>query len=291
MSTDPNWLLSTLALSAAAIVAIIGGFLVSRVVSMNAAHSATLKRLAEVDDELRVRLGELSDVYEDRHSVSVEWFLDHHLEDVVRNLGEVEPEKLLEWTPIGSSDDEMLDVSRRIVDDVQQAIRDLDALDETAARPRSLDDARQAGVSIPTRLEKVYDEAIRQRSRGHYARYDLSGIVSGPSRDAWKVERGRQEDRIREEKRISSQVDHLRVQRERLELQRTATELPNTLYWGVAIFGYLTLVGVLIPISMMASRPVPDSLTSRRVVVGLFVSGVGALGLYLWRSIREMQEQ
>jgi hypothetical protein len=48
MATDPNWLLSTLSQSAAAVVAIVGGFLVSRVVSLSAERNGLTRRRSEV---------------------------------------------------------------------------------------------------------------------------------------------------------------------------------------------------------------------------------------------------
>jgi hypothetical protein len=45
MSTDPNWLYSTIAQSAAAIVAIIGGFITSSVISLNAEKRSLINQV------------------------------------------------------------------------------------------------------------------------------------------------------------------------------------------------------------------------------------------------------
>src|SRR4051812_44540856 len=52
-TTDPNWLMSTTAQSAAAIVAIVGGFLVSRLITANSSREALQARQRESIDRLR----------------------------------------------------------------------------------------------------------------------------------------------------------------------------------------------------------------------------------------------
>jgi hypothetical protein len=59
-TTDPNWLLSSVAQSAAALVAIIGGFLVSRLVSLAVERNRLLERQRDLANRLglqRKRLG------------------------------------------------------------------------------------------------------------------------------------------------------------------------------------------------------------------------------------------
>ena len=51
--SDPNWLLSTLAQSTAAVVAIVGGFLVSRLVQLSSEKEGLRRRGANAQDELR----------------------------------------------------------------------------------------------------------------------------------------------------------------------------------------------------------------------------------------------
>ena len=50
--TDVNWLLSALAQTAGALVAIIGGFLVSRLVGMSAQRNGLLTRLDEIGKQV-----------------------------------------------------------------------------------------------------------------------------------------------------------------------------------------------------------------------------------------------
>ena len=82
----------------------------------------------------------------------------------------------------------------------------------------------------------------------------------------------------------------LALERERDFVRTEAARVakPRGLGWAAASFGYLTMVGVIVPIVALAWRPVPSAFLSRTVLVSLFVSGLAAVGLYLIWAVRQL---
>jgi hypothetical protein len=75
---DPDWLLSSTAQSAAVLVAIVGGFLVSRLVTLSAECGAIIQRRQRQDRVRQIKQAEYNEIHADRLWVSREWFVDIH---------------------------------------------------------------------------------------------------------------------------------------------------------------------------------------------------------------------
>ena len=70
---DPDWLLSSTVQSAAVLVAIVGGFLVSRLVTLSERGAIIQQRADEHQDKLRqIKQAEYDEVHSERLSVSTE---------------------------------------------------------------------------------------------------------------------------------------------------------------------------------------------------------------------------
>ena len=75
MPTDPNWLYSTIAQSSAALVAIVGGFVLSRLLTLSAERNGSEMRLEEIGAELEPKQKELR-LLRDRR---LRWDVSDHL--------------------------------------------------------------------------------------------------------------------------------------------------------------------------------------------------------------------
>lgn len=105
---DPNWLFSTTAQSAAALVAIVGGFLVSRVLGLNTERERLLRKYRELRSRAQILGFSYQRLHEERLAVSKEWFLEAHLGKIFDSRGQVSAAELLDdRIPIGSSEEEM----------------------------------------------------------------------------------------------------------------------------------------------------------------------------------------
>ena len=75
----------------------------------------------------------------------------------------------------------------------------------------------------------------------------------------------------------------------RTEAARVAQ--PEGLWWVAGAFGFLTVVGVVVPVAGLSWRPVPSDLFARKVMVGLFMSGLAVLGVYLVWAVRRLSKR
>lgn len=64
MTTDPNWLLSTVVQSAAAFIAIVAGFIISRLLALSAEKSGLLSRIRDMELQLKLKVQNLSSLQE-----------------------------------------------------------------------------------------------------------------------------------------------------------------------------------------------------------------------------------
>lgn len=100
---DPNWLYSTIAQSAAALVAIIGGLLVSRLVALSADHGSLNRRREEASKKLAIVAARRDS---ERNSILIyaqECFVDHFLGTAVALRGELPVDD--DFLPLGTPDD------------------------------------------------------------------------------------------------------------------------------------------------------------------------------------------
>lgn len=149
-TVDPNWLLSTTAQSAAAMVAIIGGLLVSRLVTLSVERNSILQRLEDLRSRRTIKTIEYEEVRDARLAISKNWFLEAHLGDLVDNHAQTDPESLLDTITVGSSRDEMRPVAEHLVSTIRSAFETIEAIYIGSSMPSTTASAlRQDGLSIP----------------------------------------------------------------------------------------------------------------------------------------------
>ena len=96
-------------------------------------------------------------------------------------------------------------------------------------------------------------------------------------RDSFLPQIGREDQHVRDTERLRSEVGALDAQITIVKDQLADVGRPSGVKLGIAVLGYVAAVSVLLPIALLASRPISDSVTQRRVVFWFFASGIGAL--------------
>lgn len=278
VSTDPNWLLSTTAQSAAALIAIVGGFLVSRLVSLGSEKQALERRLAELQGRYGIVRGRLQDVYEDRHAVSVDWLEDLALNEMVRRDAEITVDEIIEeFTPRGATADEM----REAAEDLLAAVRRVLAIVQGTGATTELGlIGKQHGYGpLDDRDKRILKEVHDQRSSSGA----LIARVAPRIGVAPEVER--QDRRIEHEQQLDAEVRALAAEAHVVKAQLRLLSTPPRLKLAVFVLVYFAVVSVVVPLYCMTRRPVPDGPLFRLAIVLLFVSGLGALLYYVSTSI------
>lgn len=277
--TDPNWLLSTTAQSAAALVAIVGGFLVSRLVSLASDRLTLERRLDELQGHLEIESVRLEVVRESRRAVSEEWLEDLALTEIVSKMGKISVDEVLaEFVPRGATRDEM----SAAADDLIAAVNRVFAIVEaTGATNRLTMIGKKHGFGpLDERDDRILNEIRSQRGGGYLP---AASIGDG------SVEIERQERRIAQEEELTASVRALQAEEAVVKRQLRSLAAPPRLRLAVAVLVYFAIVGIVVPLFFMTKRPVPDSSEFRLTIVGLFISGLAGLLLYLGSSIGSLR--
>ena len=125
--TDPNWLLATMAQSAAALVAIAGGFLLSRVVTLSSERQGLERRVRDLEQRTQDQAKRLEDAHQRRLAVSWERLVDLAADRCARRYeerGSVSPVWLVDEygvMPGVRTRQEMLDLASRLIHTTRQA--------------------------------------------------------------------------------------------------------------------------------------------------------------------------
>jgi hypothetical protein len=294
---DPSWLLSTTAQSAAAIVAIVGGFLVSRLVSLVGEREGLLGRKQEIEARLTVLRDDLDAVTDDTLAVARDWFREEWLAKYVERRGEPFEVPVYEGEIFIGSEPENY---QPWGDELAAQVRDAFArVEEAMPRPRisaTVDELRELGVDVDGMgedlvglvAEHIADERrppgvqVAPKSR----HIDITGDIRSEFTQL----------RIAEQKRRVERRDVLRSDVRSREAEIAIVESwllnfrePEGIRLAFGVLTYFALVGVVLPLVLLAQRPVPRGPWSRGGIVAFFVTGLGAVLVTMWSAVKRLR--
>jgi hypothetical protein len=277
---DANWLLSTTAQSAAALVAIVGGLLVSRLVALATERQGLVRRLDEIDATRSIRRDVLQDVYEERHEFSVRVFERSTMDRFVEAEGQLESSEMADivegnW-PRGAQQQEVARMAVDLAERVRRAYDVVNAHNGETHPPR----LRSMGIHVPDEDERIYYAIKKRFSEGPLP---VGPLSNNPIADQ------RQDRRIEREGELSAEVRALDAEADVVKSQLRSLSKPRGLTRAVAVLTYFAIVGIVVPLGAMTRRPVPNGPVFRIVIVVLFVSGLGALLAFVLALVRELR--
>ena len=266
--TDPNWLLATMAQSAAAMVAVIGGFLVSRIITLSVERQSLDRRSRELEEKTAEVETALRRARERRRAMSWDWFVDLAANRCAQARGMMPDAELADKHPIrGVPESEMLAMACKL----NEKMRAL--LEQVASEEDPME------IEIPRGQQKIY-QAV-------FTVLEVNWYLGGQRFSEFD----RYDRLILEENRLATELAVLERERNFFEQELDRATPPKGLSWGVGVLGYLTAVGVIAPVIALAMRPVPSSAASRLVLVALFVSGLAILFAYLIYAVRQLRRK
>lgn len=284
MSADPNWLLSALAQSAAALVAIIGGFLISRVIATAAERDAIRRRLATLDSQVDARQRRLSEIDKDLNWLDALDVYYEHLDRIMTGGPEVVSD-ILRGIP---ASDVLGSLLTRMAQRAQQAIDVLRPHFVDGHPPPQLDDLRRAG-KLRDDIEDFFYEDAWQHIDVYEHRYsppleDLRVVlpsetpaVRGPTRADRRFHlEGTRDD-------VEHELNALRSERERQRAELESLVVPDEVRQGVWVLSYFALAGIMFPLTVQAVGVVNVAGWLRALLVIGFASGLALLLWFLWR--------
>lgn len=305
--TDSSALLSTCAGAGATLVAIVGGLLVSRYLTLETEALSAKKLVGSLEDKLqdaRVRAQESQynhEVFELREALTE----DDSLAAFIRAVpdGGLKADVVaadLGWEELSS---EALSEAVALfnAEAARVAAFDWDLVPHAERHDYWEDFARQHGVrpEVGEMWEFFYVEVCNERpavyQTGNFTIPMMDpaslGIVSVPEQNRRRDVRNRLID--------ARDVDRAEVRRLEVDLAAAVTareslDQPPGLVVGLLVLSFLTITSVIVPVLFLA--PAPASLTYRQgvAVVGLFVTGIVVLlayfGSHVYRLLRLSRE-
>lgn len=294
---DPNWLLSTRAQSTAAIVAIGGGFLVSRLVQLSSEKEGLRRRLESARDELKHAEKLFAAAHEYRLQNSREAFFDWVLDDLVTREEDFNPATLLdEYIPRGSPVEEMagyLDEIIARVDAARMNVGNYVRQDDT--RDLTIEDLEQRGMIVPQEDRVIYDsiesnvlDELPERTYNAGA----FGMITNPmpfvrlpqidSPAITTTELRRLDESIREEQDLLSRRSMLDAGIARLVAAIEQIGKPVGVTAAVSILGIYSVLGILAPVAVMAFLPLNIVTWLTWTLVSMFTAGLAMVVIYVY---------
>jgi hypothetical protein len=291
---DPATLLSTLTQAAAVFVAIVGGFLVSRLVAISSERDNLKRRHKEARDQLKHVTTAYERAHEDRLSTSRKDFARWVVGDLVGVAPEsVDREALLgDNNPRGSSREEMGPYLEELITRVGEMTEEINAyLRARDTNLVTLEDLQERGLSVPDDEEDTYRKVVEsvaaQLPEPPHTAY---GISPGLLRAAQIVQptyvaldAQRLDESIRREQELGARKRLLETDVERLRSEIALSGRPFGVTPAIVILALYSLLGIVAPVIVLTLHPSTLKWWEAWGLVALFVVGLfTVLGYVLW---------
>lgn len=295
-SYEPNWFLSTIVQSTAALVAIVGGFLISRLISMVSERSSHLHRMAELENRKQITANAIEDQRRKIQSRTNDWFFNEKLEEVIKSSGTIEAGKVAsEFYAAGQDESLTLAYAEKMVNITKRAYKDTSKIyGPRNPPPTTADELRATGFQIEGHEEEVIFEKVAERIASMHAlvgafdslrygepNWDLGNII--PNHEI------RQHDnQIAKKLDLKASLSFIEAEIALIESKLPSLADPKRLIWGFGVLAYFGGAGILYPLYLMTKNPVEAPISTRTTVFLAFLSGFLLLLLYIANSVREL---
>jgi len=310
---DVNWLLSALAQATAALIAIVGGLLVSRYVALHAEQQSAGRRVQDLTRREQEAAAGLAISRTDlaRYSV-VDALDDDRVFDEVFARG-LEPTvdgvlRAIEWDDEELDPDLLSEELEAIRLEMTEAITVIHPLVRTSFNHERWSDFRRANSIAPDRrrlwewvYEKVCDERRAEAdtnasTSSNIFGLNIGGLMAAGARSAitpaalsaarWSVqsqlEVARERELVDRLAEGEAEIRALRQERRLAEETYDATRQPEGFGLALQVLTFLAIVGMGVPFVVMGFAPLALPDWGRAAVIGLFFLGVSTLLRFLF---------
>jgi hypothetical protein len=302
---DPSWLPSTVAQSTAALVAIVGGFMVSRFISIDSEMAGARRRLEEAQERYDATLERKARAEEALTRRTAREFLTDHqrIDSLLSSDGTPTAEQLLDEEDCGLSVEQLrphLEEAVAVVTELRPRFEEFPnqteyppwgtvrralkiAIDDWDLLRSELFDRITAKKEAIAREEKRAEE---RNSNPFGISMDLIGPVIPrlPGLAGMAAIRDRSAiDRLRDQR---DEIDHdLAVATAEVGLARRAAVVigrPRGLVLSLWVLSILTILGLVVPVIELANEPLQGDASVRWTILLCFLIGLTLLLGYLW---------
>lgn len=299
---DLNTLISTIISATAALVAIIGGFLVSRVVTLSSEKNAITRRLREINNELSNKQEMLDRIELILLEDDVDDFIHENATDILIYEKSVE-DILKEDDSSGLTAEELNPYITKLHEIFEHLTTLIKETDDDYTIPNNFNDfAKDYCIQIDEHKD-WYDLVYRTlwnaipakpSSNSLWGFHNLDALAINPSllNSVSPVTSQIYRDRIKERNGLEDEVQILNGMKE--EQEKILSDYGNIsgLWSGLAVLIYACIVGIAIP-SMLLPYPLNtfDDVATKQLLLILFYSELIALFVYLGISMYKLTKE
>ena len=293
MTIDPAPFLSTIVVTSAALVAIIGGLLVARFVGLDSDLRASRKILTSARGRLGLARDRAQAAWRDILRWDAEGFFGApEVVEAVVDKRVVSPAELMRMASWPHDADELVPFVTEVAEeagrareaipprfrsddgfwgDFRRRCPDLPEVrwprvwehvydsiaEERAAAEAEAEEARRRGAAPRSAIEESVDTFNDMLAAERQRQALMIGLsVPEPRTDYGAIAARRSDDLLRNHARAQQQVEDLDAELLRLEQEHTEIVRPDArLWWGIVILVIFTILGVVLPLGVMATGP------------------------------------
>jgi len=283
---DPSTLLSTLTQASAVMVAIIGGFLVSRLVSLSSELEGIRRQRHAAKEGLQLLDADYAQAHELRLEASQKKFCDLVLDQLIEHP-EVDLAALIEENvPRGSSVLEITPYAEELKDRVDAASRAIQlSLNDNDSSEVTLEDLVARGLKLPEQSEEIMEDVLYEVRKRLPSASRWGSLLVPRIRPAWlyEVEARRFDESLRSELELRGEITARKSELSRLDAEIVRMGTPTGVVSATWVLALLSLFGIVVPVVVMAFGPFSLPVWSKVLLIMSFVVGlVAVLGYVLW---------
>lgn len=289
MMVDANWLFSACAQTAGALVAILGGFIVSRLVSLSSQRNGLRSRLREVVRREELAKASHKSAQERLQRWKGEKFVADVLPELIDTQGGVALEELTrKYETWDMSEKELAPFFEEAVRVVRDAIAYFQAHPVLGNARDSFDEyAKVLGISLTKSEREVYEriyydkrrEAMSSMGQLQEPIFRLTGFRDPEMEQLRASEYG---VLLRSCQEAARDISRLAAERRVIKEDLSRLGQPSGVGTGIAILAYLTVVGVILPLCLLPLDIHRNYVFLKWLVLALFFLGLSAFMAYLY---------
>ncbi len=241
---DLTGLLTTVAACSATVVAIIGGFIASKLISIGTERTEIINKLSEIDKEISFRKNEADDLQSDIDEDDSQDFIVEHIDDIIEENGLDAVYKFEDQPPI---DKDALRPYWEIAQTVYKRTREFfDKQDDMAECQMNKDDipvllAKQMGTDFEYDICK---EILDNNSKKNNILGALSiSALSAPRLPGMWYHKAK--EKVSDNK---SAIKWLEIQQQNLNVKKAALQKPVGMMGGIIIFILFAIANIILPL-------------------------------------------
>lgn len=306
---DLTTLLTTIASISASFVAILGGFIASKLISISENRSSTLDKLRSLDKEISVKISLKESLQDENNESDALDFIDANFLSFARNgdldklytslsSPSIEKEAMRPFWNIGQEvlsqyNNALQSHNYKTADEIQAII-----LKQYTCHLNFISDLFKVIQRQLEIFEHEQQQKIHSSSNSIYDRLSLTSaslFIPPPEVRSTLWDKNRYESNTQRIAEITNDLQLLNLQKKQYEFSIPSLKHPKGMISGLFIFAFITVTSIVIPIALIpfCTESYTLYLFVRYIFIILFVTDLLLILVYLmrllnWKEIKEV---